>query len=386
MKCNLAAIACSSGSGVMAWAWSRSSAPRQTASTPSGVEKPLVLRDLKAPPDALLWLPGKHMLTTTCSLESTVKLWDIDAFRLQNLSEYQSTDSQPVTNASQAAWSGDGKYLAVFNSLTSNLASMYLNIYSSDLKSQLPGFEQGILIPSNFILGINWLADRYVIATWNDNSGNNYTYLGMWDIQQPQLRPQPLLIKASAAQYNSPSQTGIPINLQSLAISPDASRVALAFNDHILLGKPEIVGQRVVWRQDEPNRLIDKLNAVQGVVWSGDGKRLCSVASNIGGLNYVLGWDLAQQPGDELRFGIPQEAATFTCLVACPGAGEQMFAAGTQDGKIYFWDGQTRKLPARTLVDPAIQQPVQMLAWSPDGQWLAASYADNNVTILIWKI
>jgi WD40 repeat protein len=100
----------------------------------------------------------------------------------------------------------------------------------------------------------------------------------------------------------------------------------------------------------------------------------------------VLGWDLARQPGDLLRFGIPQEAATFTCLAAYPGSGKQMFASGTQDGKIYIWDGQTRKLPVRTLVDPSIQQSVQMLAWSPDGQWLAASYADNDVTILIWKI
>jgi serine/threonine protein kinase len=369
---------------------SRSSAPRQVARTSSGIEKPaMVLRDLKAPPDALLWQPGKHILTTTCSAEGTVKLWDIDAFRLQNLSEYQSTYSQSVAFASQAAWSGDGKYLAMLNSSTSDLENidLYLNIYSSDLKSQLPGFEKGILIPAIPINGINWLADRYVIATWDDNSSIDSIHLGMWDIKRPRLRPQPLQIKAIAAVYDSrSSQDYIPENRQSLAISPDASRVALAFYDHISLGKPEIVGQRVVWRQDQPNRLIGQYNTVQGVVWSGDGKRLCSVAETIDGLSYVLGWDLAHQPGDQLRFGIPQKAAAFTCLAACPGAGKQMFAAGTQDGKIYIWDGQMRKLPVRTLVDPSIQQRVQMLAWSSDGQWLAASYADNDVTILIWKI
>jgi WD40 repeat protein len=223
-----------------------------------------------------------------------------------------------------------------------------------------------------------------VIVIWDDNSSNNYTYLGMWDIKQPQLRPQPLLIKASVALIGNPSPE-VPSNEQSLAIAPDGSHVALGFGNHILLGKPAIVGKRIIWQQDQPNRLIGQLNTLQGVVWSGDGKRLFGVASNLA-LNYVLGWDLARQPGDLLRFGIPMEATAFTCLAAYPGADKGMFAAGTMDGKIYIWDGQTRKLPVRTLVSPSIQKPVHMLAWSPDAQWLAASYADNDVTILIWKI
>jgi WD40 repeat protein len=63
-----------------------------------------------------------------------------------------------------------------------------------------------------------------------------------------------------------------------------------------------------------------------------------------------------------------------------------MFAAGTKDGKIYLWSGETRKLPIRTLATPDINAAVVALSWSPDGQWLAASYEDPDATILIWKI
>lgn len=368
------------------WALSRNSSSQPTTRTSSNAEKPpMVLHGLKAPPDALLWIPGKNMLVTSCSAESTIKLWNIDAFQLQSQNEYTSSNSQSVTGAALSAWSQDGKHLAVFTTQLSDINNLYINIYSADLTTQLPGFGKGIQVPSIYIHGIGWLANRYVIATWDDNSNNDYTYLGMWDTMQPQLRPQPLLIKASVALSGSPSQIGIPPDEQSLAISPDGSRVALAFNDHILLGKPEIVGKSVVWQQDEPNRLLDQFNAVQGVAWAGDGKHLFGVAEDTA-TNYVLGWDLALQPDDQLRFGIPQDAAEFTCLATYPKADKEMFAAGTKDGKIYIWNGQVRKLPVRTLVSPSIQQSVLMLAWSPDGQSLAASYADNYATILIWKI
>lgn len=374
------------------WALSRITAPQQTAKTSSGVEKPaLVLRDLRTPPDALLWKPGSNMLTTTCSDESTIKLWDINAFRLQSLSEYESSlTKNKVAEAGQAAWSQDGKYLAVLTSPgILDLSNMYLTIYSADLNSQLSGFEQGVQIPSIQIRGISWLASRYVIVIWEIDGANNdfYTCLGMWDIKQPQLRPKPLVIKASAASYNYTTNNSLILSAnQSLATSPDATRIAFASDNYVLIGTPEIVGNQVVWRQDRPNRLIDRLNNINGIAWSGDGKRLVGIATNTYEIDYVLSWDLARQPDDRLRFGIPMDAAGFSCLAAYPKADKALFAAGTTDGKIYIWNGQTRKLPVRTLVSPSIQQPVHMLAWSPDAQWLAASYDDNDVTILIWKI
>jgi eukaryotic-like serine/threonine-protein kinase len=96
---------------------------------------------------------------------------------------------------------------------------------------------------------------------------------------------------------------------------------------------------------------------------------------------------LTAKSADLLRFGIPQDATGFTYIVAYPKVDKSMFAAGTEDGKIYIWDGQTMKLPVRTLISPpSIKGGILSLAWSTDGQWLAASYGDIDVTILIWKI
>ncbi|WP_165422793.1 serine/threonine-protein kinase [Ktedonosporobacter rubrisoli] len=379
------------------WAMSRKTPPLQTANRPLSPKEPaMVLRDLRTPPDALFWRPDKNVLTTACGSESTIKLWNIDEFRLQNQDEYKSSytlSKAPITTT--AAWSQDGKHLALI-ATTSDL-SPYLTIYSADLSSQLSGFEKGIKLPSQhskgshpsflFVKGIGWLASRYVIVTWEESSSDDSFYLGMWDITQPQLRAQPLVIKASAAIYDMATiEIGVPSNEQSLAISSDATHVALACNDRILLGQAEIAGGQVVWKQQQPDRLIEQLNTIHGVVWSGDGKRLVGVASNLTGSHYVLSWDLTRRSDDVLRFGIPKDAKVFSCLAAYPKADKGMFAVGTTDGKIYLWNGQPGALPVRTLISPSIQKRVQMLAWSPDGQWLGASYADSDVTILIWKI
>jgi serine/threonine protein kinase len=208
---------------------------RNATSQPMAKRKPLgpaksvmVLRDLQSSPRSLLWMPSKNILTTTCFDEGAIKLWDIDALRLQNLPEYKSTFTQKMAGAADAAWSKDGRYLAVTdNRLNDEANTMYIHILSADLSRQLAGFEQGIKIPSIFVRGMGWLGSRYLVATWDDNNNINSTNLGMWDITRPQLRPQPQSIKGIAAILDAAISDNVEMHGQtdlSLAIAPNVER------------------------------------------------------------------------------------------------------------------------------------------------------------------
>lgn len=364
------------------WALSRRTpTPSSVHITPKLPQPAMILRDLQTPPDSLSWMPGTNILTTTCSAENAVKFWNIDAFRLQNLGEYESTYTKnAILGAAQSAWSQDGKYLAVSDTRADfDLDNSYIDIFTSDLSATAPGFEKGIKIPSINIKGIGWLVSRYLVVIW-DNVHDDFIYIGMWDITQPQLRPQPTAIKASVAFLS------YDLIYLVLAISPDATTISLASSKGLLLGKTEIKGNKVVWEQSQQIQAKGIFGSLNGAIWSGDGQRLLGITDGFGPLNVVFGWDPVNQPRTLLRFGIPQDAAEFTYIAAYPKADKRLFAAGTKDGRIYVWNGQTRTLPVRVLFSPAIQGKVEMLAWSPDGQWLAASYNDIDVTILIWKI
>ncbi|WP_165423877.1 hypothetical protein [Ktedonosporobacter rubrisoli] len=76
----------------------------------------------------------------------------------------------------------------------------------------------------------------------------------------------------------------------------------------------------------------------------------------------------------------------MTALAFNPVISNTLVAAGATDGKVYIWDVQGNTLPQRTLVAGDVHDPVRTLAWSSDGQYLAAGYNDVNASILIWKI
>jgi WD40 repeat protein len=74
----------------------------------------------------------------------------------------------------------------------------------------------------------------------------------------------------------------------------------------------------------------------------------------------------------------------------CPAPSSKLLAAGSKDGGVYIWEVnpgnlQGNALPTRSLNGLAGAE-VTALAWSPDGQWLAAGYNDTNDSILIWKL
>jgi serine/threonine protein kinase len=371
-------VAIGAGTGLWAWASNRG-AGSSTKPTPKAEVPAMALREHLAPASVLSWVPNKNVLTSTCDDDTTIKLWDIDAFRYRQQPEYESTKSIKLkaTNI-RLAWSPDGHYLAVANSHTEDFGD-YIDMYQADLNKL---WEQGIPVPKVGVLyGLGWLQNRFPIATWTATGLDDGFYLGMWDITQPAQNPQPLLTPGQLSTIYS-------IKAQYLPVAPDGQRVAVSTLKEVLIGTMAIVDNKVVWQPSRPPLLIKK-NSYGGsadlLSWGAGDRRLVGIG-DMGPLNTIFGWDLSGQSDDLLRFGIPSDASEFTTLVTHPSAKSNMFAAGTKDGKIYLWSGETRKLPIRTLASPDIDANVLALSWSPDGQWLAASYKDSDATILIWKI
>jgi WD40 repeat protein len=385
------------GAGTGVWALTANRGAGTSTKPAARAEAPaMVLRDHLAPVTALTWVPNKNVLTSTANgdllgRDQTLKLWDIDAFRYRQQPEYESTKSIKLKgNGYYLAWSPDGQYLAVANSHSDvfDLDNSFIDIYQSDLNQPVSGFEQGITVPTIRPSALNWLQNRFPIAIWNGNhseEGDVY-HLGMWDVTQPAQNPQPLstqgMLGFLEASSSFKGSSGLPV-------APDGRQVAIGTaKEGVLLGTLAIVDNKVVWmpsRSPLPIRNTIQYGSADFLIWGSGGRRLIGIIGELV-LDTIVGWDFASQSDDLLRFGIPPEASEFTALATHPRATSNMFAAGTKDGKIYLWSGETRKLPVRTLASPDINATVLTLSWSPDGQWLAASYEDTDATILIWKI
>jgi serine/threonine protein kinase len=372
------------GAGTGVWAWAANSGAGSSPKPAPRAEAPaMVLREHLAPVSVLAWVPNKNVLTSTCDEDTTIKLWDIDSFRYRQQPEYESTKSIKLKGTNiHLAWSPDGQYLAVANShVDSDFEHSSIDFYQSDLNQFVSGgLENGITLPTLSASGLGWLQNRFPIAIWNSRpSEDNVYHLGMWDITQPAQEPQPL----------SPQGRLSAVPQQPLPIAPDGQQVAIGTLEGILLGTPAIVDNKVAWLPSRPPLLIKQsipYGSANFLIWGSGGKRLIGIIDGEG-VDTIVGWDFARQSDDLLRFGIPSDAPLkFTALATHPSATNNMFAAGTGDGKIYLWSGETRKLPIRTLASPDISATVEALSWSPDGQWLAASYDDPDATILIWKI
>jgi WD40 repeat protein len=134
--------------------------------------------------------------------------------------------------------------------------------------------------------------------------------------------------------------------------------------------------------------------AASCVTWSPDGQYVASITNPILIPKYTTSqlvvWNASGGDQTRLPLSLPNSSTVLTQLAWSPAPTSTKLAAGSKEGVVYLWNvnpGNLKgnSLPTRSLIGLAGAE-VTALAWSFDGQWLAAGYNDTNNSILIWKI
>jgi WD40 repeat protein len=162
-----------------------------------------------------------------------------------------------------------------------------------------------------------------------------------------------------------------------VALSPNGKRAAVG-----TAVVDAITGQELAHLEATPAGGWDK------VAWSPDGKRI--VSGDTGGDNAGVVWEA--QTGKVL-LNLPFNAGGTTPYLGglawspdgtlIVAGGSLMNPSGMDNGMLILWDASSGK-QLRLLTDGMIGQRINALAWSPDGQWLAAGFASGK--IILWDM
>jgi WD40 repeat protein len=163
----------------------------------------------------------------------------------------------------------------------------------------------------------------------------------------------------------------------AFVLSPDGTRAVLG---------PAVVdaitGQELVHIEITSERGWDK------VAWSPDGKRIVSGDSL--GINASVVWDASTgKVLQTLPFDVGGKTPYLGALVWSPDGtlivdgGSLMDLSGMDNGMLILWDASSGK-QLRLLMDGMNGQRINTLAWSPDGQWLAAGL--DRGEIILWDM
>ncbi|HEY0752702.1 MAG TPA: serine/threonine-protein kinase [Ktedonobacteraceae bacterium] len=172
----------------------------------------------------------------------------------------------------------------------------------------------------------------------------------------------------------SPGPRGITINDQrssavnSVAWSPDSTRVVVASNDGIVRVRDANDGWTALLYRGHADVMDSGVNSVE---WSPDGSCIAS-ASDDKSIQVWRAHDGAQ------LMTYHKHSARVWCAAWSPGG--QWLASASADETVQVWDALDGR---RAFKYTRHAGPVYSLAWSPDSRWLTSASADR--TVQIWN-
>jgi serine/threonine protein kinase len=353
------------------------------APTPNPNGPDLILQGHLKPASSLAWSPQKNVLASIADQDDLL-LWDI--------TRQQSGSPDPIARRKARkglemllSWSPDGNMLALANTgeepISQDNAS--IDFYTSDVSKFAPGFTtyaagEG----TSTVSGMCWTNKTTLVtvthAPLNSNDSNHFRLWAM-DITQPNQHIKAIPLVGSLGggfSLNTPPQL--------LATSPDGAFIAISLYTTIAIGKVNLTANTVQWQQTSTLQFEKNAFAQStGVFWEPDGRNVGTFyQSNVSSI-YLWNWQNNQStPIKEF-----DTDAKLITMAWSPTPKYPLFATASMDGKVQIWNPNKGTTPVGTLNGGAISnKKVTSLAWSSDGQWLAAGYDDNDTSILVWNI
>ncbi len=353
------------------------------APTPNPNGPDLILQGHLKPASSLAWSPKKNVLASIADQDDLL-LWDI--------TRQQSGSPDPIArrkarkgSAMLLSWSPDGSMLALANTgeepISQDNAS--IDFYTSDVSKFTPGFTSYAAGEgTSTVSGMCW-ANKTTLVTvtrspLNSNDSNHFRLWAM-DITQPNQPIKAIPIAGSLGD-------GFTLNTppQQLATSPDGAFIAISLYNTIAIGKVSLAANTVQWQQTSTLQFEKNAFAQStGVFWEPDGRNVGTFyQSNVSSI-YLWNWQNNQStPIKEF-----DTDAKLITMAWSPAPQHPLFATASMDGKVQIWNPNKGTTPVGTLNGGDISnKKVTSLAWSSDGQWLAAGYDDNDTSILVWNI
>jgi len=348
--------------------------------TPNPNGPNLTLQGHLQPASSLAWSPQKNVLASIADQDDLL-LWDI--------TRQQSGSPDPISrrkarrgSSMLLSWSPDGTILALANTGEGSIGQEdgTIDLYTGDLSKSAPGFTGFITAKGTTALyGLCWVSKTILVtislSPFNSNDNKHFSLWAM-DVAQPQQPFQAIPVAGSlggALGNNKP-----PI----LAASPDGSLVAIALFETIIIGQVSLAVNTIQW-QLRTTLQFDKSSFAEpsAVLWDPSGRTIGTFYVANGSSLYF--WD--RQGNKNTPVKELDTDATVVTMAWCPRPKSPLIATATSDGKVLIWNVNKGTTPVATLNGGTINQKITALAWSADGQWIAASYNDNDTSILVWK-
>jgi WD40 repeat protein len=328
----------------------------------------------------MAWSPAKNVLLMANldnNDEGQVTLWNMPvAGQSTSPSQFASHSFNNGGASILPVWSPNGTKIALANG-GFDFGSETL-FYTSNLSAPVPGIPDNSIHINNNFSGLEWLSNT-ALATLERGVTFTSLMLKIWNIQHSQSSPVVVTIN----QEPKLDFLTTPHNL--LAVSSNGSAIAVGTATGIQVGQVKTTGKQAAWQALSPLLSLQN-NAAATIGWSADGRFVAALSDTSASAGYLGIWDATQnyalaRPALDLSV----LASGPSCFAWGPASQKHLLAISGMDGQVALWNVGGNATPQRTLPG-GIAGTVTALAWSADGQWLAASYNDAASSIVIWKV
>jgi WD40 repeat protein len=266
-----------------------------------------------------------------------------------------------------------------------------LSVYTGDLNSLAIGYDNNFFVGGTSIDALAWAPSDYLftIASAPLSQIGGPFALTVWDAKNTQ-KPQYQLAKFNLSHSLTQDST-VVFNPLAIASHNMPLTMAISTGDGISICDLDLSGPAPHWKEDRfqlkfknPNLILDYAGPL---TWSPDGQKVAGIRQSLDNPTTISIWNIQNQTSLDDRALPPSAKTALISLAWNPAPSSSIIAAGGKDGKVYVWDSLGSTLPQSTCSPPTgIKGQIQELAWSADGQWLAAAYNDLDATILVWKM